>query len=170
MFNSKKRMFKKTSNHILFYEDKEMEFGFYWKMNNFYDISILVFDFKGLTYKEFIVDFATFKAVYEYANGNKIVPVSKFIESTNTPKVVDELVANGATLLKNSYTKNYGASVVVTSNDLAITLKRIVYAGLDNVIAIDTISLPIAGAKKLEKVIKKKFKKANIEFDLGGDL
>lgn len=170
MFNSRKRLFKKVSKHKLLYVDKEMDFGFYWKMNNFYDISILVFDYKGLTYKEFIVDFATFKAVYEYANGNKIVPVKKFIENPNVPSVVTQLVSNGALLLKNSATQNYGASVLATTSDLAITLKRVVYSTLDNVIAIDAISLPIAGCKKLEKAIKKNFKKADMAFDLGGEI
>jgi len=77
---------------------------------------------------------------------------------------------DGYLLLKNSATKNYGASVLAKTTELAITLKRVVFTGTGSIMGVDVISLPKVGAKKLVKAVIKGFKKADIMIDLGGEL
>jgi len=140
-------------------------------MNTFYDISILVFDPEGHTYKEFVLDFAGFKAVYEYSKVGSVTPTEALIENKNYPFLVTELrTKDNAILLKNSNSKNWGSALLANPNETAILLKRVVYTSKERVLAVDAIALPKEACVKLIKVITKSFKKADMAIDLGGDL
>lgn len=141
------------------------------------DISILAYNVRDGLYREFLVDFAILKAMFDYNKGEEIKSFKKFIQSEKYPPVVIDLKENfDMTIIKNTHSHLYGASVLVSADEYGdkgnrksvFNMKRIIYTPQkgNTLIGMDTMSLPQKAVKSFIKEVKKMFKKADIELDL----
>ena len=169
---------KKLTGHKHFYTDKETGFAFYGKLGEFFDISIIIYNHTSKTIRQYMVDYASLFAINNLVEGEPITPIAKMLQLKTVPAVVRHYVDREHMHLVRTVNSKIVKSAVVakiniygegTETSQAIAFKRIAWAGTKNVIAIDTLALPLEGAKKFMKFIKKVFKGVDLELELKND-
>ena len=169
---------KKLTGHKHFYTDADTGFSFYGKLGDFFDISIIIYNHESKTIRQFMVDYASLFAINNLVEGEPITPISKMLQLKTVPAVVKHYVEREHMhLIRSTNSKIVKTAVVAKINvfgeDLdtsqAIAFKRIAWSGTKNVLAIDTLALPEAGARKFIKFIKKLFKDVDIELEMKKD-
>ena len=169
---------KKLTGHKHFYTDKETGFAFYGKLGEFFDISIIIYNHESKTIRQFMVDYASLFAISNLVEGEPITPIAKMLQLKTVPAVIKHYVDREHMHLIRTVNSKIVKSAVVakinifgegTDTNQAIAFKRIAWSGTKNVLAIDTLALPLAGAKKFMKFIKKLFKDVDIELELKKD-
>lgn len=169
---------KKLTGHIHFYTDKETGFSFYGKLGEFFDISIIIYNHESKTIRQYMVDYASLFAISNLVEGEPITPIEKMLQLKTVPAVVRHYVERQHMHLIRTVNSKIVKTAVVAKINIygegedtmqAISFKRIAWAGTKNVIAIDTLALPEAGARKFMKFIKKLFKDVDIEIELKKD-
>lgn len=177
------KLIYKLSGHKLFYDDVNLSrYKFYGKLNSMYDISVLIFHPEERTFREFIVDTASFLALYEFAKDENFTVHRRFVNAKGTkPNPVRTLIDNQKYSLINT-----GDSKIVKSYVLAkmvefgeeddrhkgLDLKRLVIRPSEGspLIGMDTITMPHEVAQEFVDFVKSLFKGINIELDLEGEL
>ena len=171
-------LMKKLTDHKHFYTDKETGFSFYGKLDEFYDISIIIYNRNSQTIRQYMVDYASLFALNNMVEGEPIRPLAKMLQLKTVPAVVKHYTEReGMHLIRTINSKILKSAVVAKINtygeDLdinrAISFKRIAWSGTKNVIGIDTLALPEEGARRFMKFVKKLFKGVDLELELRND-
>lgn len=172
------KLIKKLSGHELFYNDKDFsKYRYYGKLNDMYDISILIYHPDDLTYREFIVDVATMLAIYEFAESENFTVHKRFIRSGAKPGSVRPLLEKeNYSLIKTGHSKIVKSYIVAkmvehTINDeliKSLDIKRIITRNTEGspLVGVDTIAMPHYVAVDFMNFVRKLFKDVNIELDL----
>lgn len=172
------KLIKKLSGHDIFFHDKEYSnYKFYTKLNDMYDISVLVYHPEDKTFREFIVDTASFLAIYEFAKDGQFTIHLRFVNPGARPMAVRPLIElENYSLLKTGDSKIIKSFIVgkviefkTKDRDLdAIDLKRFVVKPIKGspIIGADSLTLPREAAEALVEKVKKLFKGIDIEVDL----
>lgn len=172
------KLIKKLSGHELFFNDEEFsEFKFYGRLNDMYDISVLIFHPEDKTYREFIVDVTTLLAIYEFAEDENFSVHKRFIKPGARPGSVRPLLEKqGYTLLKTGDSKIVKSFLVakMVEHDIvgslvkSLDIKRIVTRPSEGspLVGVDTMVMPHYVAVQFMKFVKKLFKNVDIEIDL----
>lgn len=175
---NKDKLIKKLSGHELFFNDEEFSnYKFYARLNDMYDISVLVFHPEDLTYREFIVDIATLLAIYEFAEDENFTAHKRFIKPGARPGAVRPLLEKGGyTLLKTGDSKIIKSFIVakMTEHTVGTTpvknldIKRIVTKPSEGspLVGVDTLVMPHYVAERFMVFVRKLFKNVDIEIDL----
>lgn len=176
--NRQDKLIKKLSGHELFYYDgKYSGYKFYSKLNDMYDISVLVFHPEDGTYREFIMDTASFLATYEFAKDGEFQVHKRFVKPGARPMAVRPLIElENYTLIKTGDSKIIKSFIVAKVTEFktsegdmdAIDLKRFVVKPIKGspIIGADSITLPREAAETLVEQVKTLFKGIDIELDL----
>jgi hypothetical protein len=164
-FNRKR--IKKTSGHTWFYHDDSYGFDFYYKFTNENDISILSFDTKGKTYREFILDEVIIRAMFEAIDGADISRDYRFIQDKMvTPSIAKDYIDAGFTMLKKTGNSKFANVVVLAKvgnfgadkvRSKSFILRRVVYNDT-LIIGMDTLALPLNAIKSFVKKMEVYFK------------
>lgn len=177
----KKRLSKlinKVSGHTLFYEDTEYSgYQFYTKLNDMYDLSVLVFHPEEKTFREYIVDTASFLAIYEFSKDMNFNSHSRFTKPGARPNSVRSLIDDANyTLIKvggSKIIKSYIAAKMVEftrgeDRVKALDLKRVVVRPEKGspLVGVDSLTLPYDTAVAFIDFAKDLFKNVDIELDL----
>ena len=171
-------LMKKLTDHNHFYTDKDTGFSFYGKLDEFYDISIIIYNHDSKTIRQYMIDYASLFAINSMVEGEPIRPIEKMLQLKTVPAVVKHYSEReGMHLIRTVNSKIVKSAVVAKINtygqDLdinrAIAFKRIAWSGTKNVIGIDTLALPEEGARKFMKFVKKLFKGVDIELEFVKD-
>jgi len=169
---------KKLTGHKHFYTDPDTGFAFYGKLGEFFDISIIIYNHTSKTIRQFMVDYASLFAISNLVDGEPITPLSHMLQLKTVPSLVKNYVEKQHMhLIRTVNSKIVKTAVVAKINvygegldtHQAISFKRIAWAGTKNVIGIDTLALPIEGAVKFMKFIKKLFKGVDFELEMKKD-
>ena len=160
---------KKTSGHRLFYKDKSsgLSFNFYYKFTKDNDLSILSFDRFNRTYREFIIDDAIVKAMFDVDAGIDLVATSSLVDKkSELPSVAEDYVKAGFTVLKKTGRSKFANVVVLgkladfgtgKTKSKSLVLRRVVYNDVIT-IGMDTIALPLNAVKAFVKSMGRYFK------------
>ncbi len=171
-------LMKKLTDHKHFYTDKETGFSFYAKLDEFYDISIIIYNHTSKTIRQYMIDYASLFAINSMVEGEPIRPIEKMLQLKTVPAVVKHYTdREGMHLIRTVNSKIVKSAVVAKINtygqDLdinrAIAFKRIAWSGTKNVLGIDTLALPEEGARRFMKFVKKLFKGVDIELEFVKD-
>ena len=171
-------LMKKLTGHKHFYTDKDTGFSFYGKLGDFFDISIIIYNHDSKTIRQFMVDYASLFAINNLVEGEPITPISKMLQLKTVPALIRNYVdrehmhlirTTNSKIVKTAVVAKIGIYGEGTDTMQAISFKRIAWAGTKNVIGIDTLALPEAGAVKFIKFIKKLFKDVDIELEMKKD-
>lgn len=164
-FNRKR--IKKTSGHTWFYHDNSYGFDFYYKFTNENDISILSFDTKGKTYREFILDEVIIRAMFEAVDEADISSDYRFIQDKmTTPDIAKDYINAGFTMLKKTGNSKFANVVVLAKvgnfgadkvRSKSFILRRVVYNDT-LIIGMDTLALPLNAIKAFVKKMENYFK------------
>jgi hypothetical protein len=165
---------KKLTGHKKFYFDKDTNFTFYAKLSEFFDISIIAFNHKTDSIRQFMVDYGSLKAMYDFSDGKPLKALDRMIMTKNYPIVVRRFIEDdGMTLLRSVDSKFVNSAVVgrYTSfgndGDEAIFFKRVAWAAdTKSIIGIDTLALPLKGVKPFLRYVNKLFKGVNLDYEL----
>ena len=165
---------KKLTGHKPFYHDDKMNFTFYMKMTEFYDLSVIAYDNRTQNVRQFMVDYASLKAMYDFADGKAIRPVTKLIEKQPFPSVLRNYLEKDQMLLIRSVQSKIASNAVVVQThkfgvekEDAISFKRVSWAMPNrSVIGIDTLALPLNGVKEFLRRVQKLFKGVDLEYEL----
>lgn len=165
---------KKLTGHKKFYFDKDTKFTFYAKLSEFFDISIIAFSHDSNSIRQFMVDYGSLKAMYDFLDGKPLKALDRMIMTKNYPIVVRRFIEDdGMTLLRSVESKFVNSAVVGryttfgNDGDKAIFFKRIAWAAESkSIIGIDTLALPLKGVKPFLKYVHKLFKGVNLEYEL----
>jgi hypothetical protein len=169
---------KKLTKHVPFYHDVAFSgYRFYAKLNDLYDISILIYHPDEVTVREFIMDSPSFIAAYEFSQDENFSVHKRFTKPGARPSAVRPLIEDdGYKLIKVGESKLVKAYTVAKMVEYqggeyrvkALDLKRIITRpGKGSpLIGTDTMTLPLEAAKELVKTVKDLFKGHNIEIDL----
>lgn len=168
---------KRLTGHKKFYHDKDTNFTFYAKLSEWYDISIIAFDHKSNSVRQYMVDYGSLKAMHDFAEGKMIKPVAKMIMTTKYPMVVRRFLEDdNMTLLRTVDSKFVNSAVVGRVNkfgvneDEAIYFKRVAWsAETKSILGIDTLALPLKGVKEFLKYVQKLFKNVDLEYELADE-
>ena len=169
---------KKLTGHKHFYTDPDTGFAFYGKLGDFFDISIIIYNHDSKTIRQFMVDYASLFAINNLVEGEPITPISKMLQLKTVPALIRNYVdrehmhlirTTNSKIVKTAEVAKIGIYGEGTDTMQAISFKRIAWAGTKNVIGIDTLALPEAGAVKFIKFIKKLFKDVDIELEMKKD-
>ena len=169
---------KKLTGHKHFYTDPDTGFAFYGKLGDFFDISIIIYNHDSKTIRQFMVDYASLFAINNLVEGEPITPISKMLQLKTVPALIRNYVdrehmhlirTTNSKIVKTAVVAKIGIYGEGTDTMQAISFKRIAWAGTKNVIGIDTLALPEAGAVKFIKFIKKLFKDVDIELEMKKD-
>ena len=156
---------KKTSNHLFFYNDNSYNFEFYYKFTNDNDISIMSFDKKNKTYREFILDEVIIKSMFDAVDEKTISGNEIYInDKMTTPSIAKDYINAGFTLLKKTGNSKFANVVVLVKvgdfgkeKGKSFILRRIVY-NETLIIGVDTMALPLNAVKSFVKKMEKHFK------------
>lgn len=167
-------LMKRLTGHKKFYHDKDTNFTFYAKLSEWFDISIIAFDHKSNSIRQFMVDYGSLKAMFDFADGKTITPLERLITNKNYPAVVRKFIeSDGMTLVRSVNSKFVNSAVVVkttsfgTEKETAIYFKRVAWAAdSKSVLGIDTLALPLKGVQPFLKYVGKLFKGVNLELEL----
>jgi len=184
MFKSKKqdKLLKKLSGHELFFDDKDYSgYKFYITLNDMYDISVLIFHPDEKTYREFVVDTASFLAIYEFAKDENFTVHKRFVNSGTKPNPVRTLVdKENYSLIKTGDSKIIKSFIVAKMIEFgaederfkALDLKRLIVRPKEGspLIGMDSLTLPKEAAEDLVDKVKEMFSSIDIELDLEGEL
>lgn len=172
------KLIKKLSGHDMFFHDKEYsKYKFYTRLNDMYDISVLVYHPEDKTFREFIVDIASFLAIYEFAEDGNFNIHKRFVKPGARPGAVRPLIENeNYSLIKVGDSKIIKSYIVAKlaifksgeKNLMALDLKRLVVKPVQGspLVGMDSLTLPHAAAKELVIRVKEMFKGIDIELDL----
>lgn len=169
---------KKLTGHKHFYTDKDTGFSFYGKLGEFFDISIIIYNHTSKTIRQYMVDYASLFAINNLVEGEPITPLSHMLQLKTVPAVVRHYVDRehmhlirtvNSKIVKSAVVAKIGIYGEGTDTMQAISFKRIAWAGTKNIIGIDTLALPLEGAKAFTKFIKKLFKGVDLELELKND-
>lgn len=175
---NKDKLIKKLSGHELFSHDKDnSDYKFYARLNDMYDISVLVFHPKDKTFREFIVDTASFLAIYEFAEDENFTVHKRFVNPGARPAPVRPLIEKEKyKVIKTGDSKIIKSYVVAKMVEYrskedkikALDLKRFVVKPSEGspIVGMDSLTLPLPAAKDLVDKVKELFKGHDIEFDL----
>jgi len=179
MFKKKDyKLINQLSGHELFYDDKDGSgYKFLARLNDMYDISVLVFHPDDKTYREFIVDTASFLAIYEFAEDENFTVHRRFVNPGARPAAVRPLIENeNYTVIKTGDSKIIKSYIVAKMVEYkhkdepikTIDLKRFVVrpAKGSPIVGMDTITMPKPVAESFVEKVRDLFKAVNIEFDL----
>jgi hypothetical protein len=165
MFNNTRSRIKKTSGHTFFYNDKDYDFDFFYKFTKDNDISIMSFDTKNKTYREFILDEVIIRAMFEVIDGKDISRDYRFIQDKMpTPDVARDYIDAGFILLKKTGNSKFANVVVLAKlgnfgkeQNKSFILRRVVYNDTLT-IGVDTMALPLDAVKSFVKKMEIHFK------------
>jgi hypothetical protein len=175
------KLFKKLTGHELLHSSKETGFEFYAKLNEFMDISLIMFNTDSKTIREFIIDSAIFSAIHQFYKDGKFTPIPAFVNAKGAkPNPVRTLVEKeGYTIIKT------GNSKVIKSFTLAkvskffidelefstLEVKRFVFKNGEGspMIGMDSISIPEFVAPEFISYLKKVFKREDLEIEFEGE-
>ena len=169
---------KKLTGHKLFYHDEATNFSFYGRLGEFFDISVIAYNHDTKSIRQYMVDYASLVAIKNLVDGNPITPISKMLQLKTVPGVVTRYVDKEHMHLIRSVDSKIVKTAVVakisiygegTNTGQAIAFKRIAWAGRSNILGIDTLALPMAGAVAFMKYIKKLFKGVDLELEMEND-
>jgi len=172
------KLIKKLSGHELFYHDKDYsDYKFYTKLNSMYDISLLVYHPKELTFREFILDIASFITLYEFATQGDFSVHSRFVKPGARPMAIRPLIElENYRLIKTGESKIIKSYIVAkvtefkTKDDTleALDLKRFVVKPVKGspIIGADSITIPKDAAVELIQKVKTMFKEIDIDIEL----
>jgi hypothetical protein len=177
------KLIYKLSGHTLFYHDEDnSNYKFYGKLNDLYDISVLVFHPEELTFREFIVDTASFLAFYEFAKDMNFNVHKRFVnEQGSKPNPVRTLIDNQKySLIKTGDSKIVKSFVLAKMVEFGpdddrqkgLDIKRVVVRPLPGspLVGMDTLTMPHEVAVAFVEFVKSLFKNIDIELDLEGEL
>lgn len=171
-------LMKKLTGHKKFYHDEDTGFSFYGKLGAFYDISIIIYNHTSKSIRQYMVDYATLFAINNLVEGEPIRPLTHMLKLKTVPAIVNRYVDKEHMHLIRTVNSKIVKSAVVakinifgegTETHQAIQFKRIAWAGRNNIIGIDTMALPLEGAKAFMKFIKKLFKGVDLELEMKND-
>jgi hypothetical protein len=165
---------KKLTGHKKFYHDDTMDFTFYMKMTEFFDLSVIAFDNRTQNIRQFMVDYASLKAMYDFVDGKPIRPVNKLIDKQPFPSVVRNYMEKDQMLLIRSANSKIASNAVVVQKHTfgvgkedSISFKRVAWTMPNrSVIGIDTLALPLKGVKAFLEKVQKLFKGVDLEYEL----
>jgi hypothetical protein len=156
---------RKTSGHTWFYNDNDYNFDFFYKFTNDNDISIMSFDTKNKTYREFILDEVIIRAMFEVSDGKQITKDERYVhDKMTTPEIAKDYINAGFTMLKKTGNSKFANVVVLAKigdfgkdKGKAFILRRVVYNDT-LIIGLDTLALPLNAVKSFVKNMEKYFK------------
>jgi len=171
------KLIRKLSGHKLFYDDGDnSKYQFYAKLNDMYDLSVLVFHPEEKTFREYIVDTASFLAIYEFAKDMNFNSHARFTKPGARPNSVRSLLDDNYILLKvgdSKIIKSYIVAKMVeftrdTERVKALDLKRVVLKPQTGspLLGTDSLTLPYDVAVALVDFAKDLFKNVDIDLDL----
>lgn len=177
------KLLYKLSGHKLFYNDVNgSKYKFYGKLNSMYDISVLVYHPEEKTFREFIVDTASFLALYEFAKDENFTVHRRFVNAKGSkPNPVRTLMdTQNYSLIKTGDSKIVKSFVLAKMVEFGaeddrqkgLDLKRLVVKPTvgSPLIGMDTLTMPIEIAQEFVEFVKGLFKGIDIELDLEGEL
>jgi hypothetical protein len=161
----RRKRFKKLSDHVFFYKDKNYDFEFYYKFTRDNDISIMSFDTTNKTYREFILDEVIIKSMFDAIDEKTIGGNEIYInDKMTTPSIAKDYINAGFTLLKKTGNSKFANVVVLVKvgdfgkeKGKSFILRRIVY-NETLIIGLDTMALPLSAVKSFVKKMEKHFK------------
>lgn len=163
---------KKTSGHRFFYKDVTdgLNFSFYYKFSKDNDLSILSFDRSNRTYREFIIDDAIVKAMFDVKAGVDLTSNSAIVDTkTSIPSIATEYVKSGFTILKKTGRSKFANVIVLgkladfgsgKTKSKSLVLRRVVYNDVIT-IGLDTLALPLNAVNAFVNKIEKQFSREN---------
>lgn len=160
-----RKRIRKTSGHVWFYTDADYNFDFFYKFTSDNDISIMSFDTKNRTYREFILDEVIIRAMFEVVDGKQITKDDRYVQDKmQTPSIGKDYINAGFTMLKKTGNSKFANVVVLAKlgdfgkdRGKAFILRRIVYNDT-LIIGLDTMAIPLLAVKSFIKKMEKYFK------------
>ena len=175
------KLFKKLTGHELIHESKDTGFQFYGKLNEFMDISLIMFNTDSQTIREFIIDSAIFSAIHQFGREGKFEPIAAFVNAKGAkPNPVRTLVdKEGYTIIKtgtskiiSSYTLAKVSTFFIDEEEFStLELKRLVFKKSEGspMIGMDTISIPAFMTPDFVEFMKKAFKRQDLDIEFEGE-
>lgn len=175
------RLFKKLTGHELIHSSKHTDFQFYGKLNEFMDISLIMFNTDSQTIREFIIDSAIFSAIHQFDREGKFVAIDSFVSAKGAkPNPVRTLVEKeGYTIIKTGTSKIIKAFTLAKVSKFFIDdeefntleIKRLVFKNGEGsaMIGMDTISIPEFVATSFIEFMKKAFKREDLNIEFEGE-
>lgn len=167
---TRRRLLKRKFYKDFLYYDENTKFEFYLSQNEFGDLSILIYDLNGNSFKEFFLDFATFREVWNFTKGVDLSPLERFTSKYESDAIVEELIEDDYVLVRFDEGSMFTTAVVAKlaefdKFDDIMLLKRMARAG-GKLLGVDSMALPTSAAKELVEKAKELFKGVDIEVEL----
>ena len=175
------KLFKKLTGHELIYQSDAAGYQFYAKLNEFMDISLIMFNMETQTIREFVVDTAIFTSIYQFDKEGKIEAIPMFVNAKGAkPNPVRTLVEKeGYTIIKTGTSKIISSYVLAKVSKFFIDelefntleVKRLVFKKGEGspMIGMDTISIPEFVAPEFLNFMKKVFNKQDLSLEFEGE-
>ncbi len=181
MTKKPEKLFKKLTGHTLIYDDALSDYQFYGKLNEFLDISMVLYHTKNKTIREFVVDSAIFSAIHQFSKEGKFEPYAAFVNAKGAkPQPVRTLVEKeGYQIIKTGTSKIIKSFVLAKVSKFhvdeqefnTLEFKRLVFkVGEGNpMIGMDTISVPEYVAPEFIEFMKDLFNREDLELKIEGE-
>ena len=175
------KLFKKLTGHELIYDSTASGFQFYGKLNEFMDISLIMFNTETQTIREFIIDSAIFSAIHQFDREGKFTPIASFVNAKGAkPNPVRTLVEKeGYTIIKTGTSKVIKAFTLAKVSKFfldelefnTLEVKRLVFKNGEGspMIGMDTISIPDFVAPEFLNFMRKAFKREDLNIEFEGE-
>ncbi len=175
------KLFPKLTGHELFYNDALSDYQFYGKLNEFMDISVLMFNTETRSVREFVVDSAIFAAIHQFSKEGKFEPYAAFVNAKGSkPQPVRTLVdKEGYQIIKTGSSKIIKSFVVAKVSKFfvddkeynTLEIKRLVFKSAEGtpMIGMDTMSIPEYVAPEFINLMKRLFNREDLELEFEGE-
>lgn len=175
------KLFKKLTGHELIHESHEAGYQFYAKLNEFMDISLIMFNTETQTIREFVVDTAIFTTIYQFDKEGIVEPVPMFINvkgakpnpvRTLVEKEGYKIVKTGTSKIIKSYVLAKVSKFFIDDSEFqTLEIKRMVFKKGEGspMIGMDTISIPEFVAPDFLEFMKKAFNKQDLSLEFEGE-
>lgn len=169
MFKLHRGRIKRLSGHRFIHQDvRGLEY--YMKLTDMFDISLLMYSPVDKSYREFIIDYAMFRAIGQFLDKRVIKPHAGLVDlNLKHPSIVDDYVNKGFTIIRKVGDARLANNVMVVKafefgeGVLSLVARRIVYTDT-LIIGMDTAALQEDVCKAIYKGAEKLFGKENFSY------